>query len=115
MCRLKFIIFSWFWWGISHTGYVNDPAYLAAVGNFGQYAKAWPSELVGMKKTMAVVKSDRSTKNDIKTKKKSWLIHVPAAAVIHEWLALSILIGRIGYVGSIFTLKDYNTFIGLLN
>jgi len=29
-----------------------------------------------------------------KLKEKPWLIHVPAAAVIHEWLALSVFIGR---------------------
>jgi len=27
-------------------------------------------------------------------KEKPWPIHVPAAAVIHEWQALSVLIGR---------------------
>ena len=35
----------------------------------------------------------------IKCKKKPWPIHVPAAAVIHEWRALSVIIGRIGCVG----------------
>ena len=32
-------------------------------------------------------------------KEKSWPIHVPAAAVIHEWLALSIFAECIIYVG----------------
>lgn len=36
-----------------------------------------------------------------KHKKKSWLIQVPAAAVIPEWLALFGMIGRKGYVGGI--------------
>ena len=36
-----------------------------------------------------------------KHKKKSWLIQVPAAAVIPEWLALFDVIGRKGYVGGI--------------
>jgi len=36
--------------------------------------------------------------NDKKILKKPWLIHVPAAAVIHEWLALFIFIRRIIYV-----------------
>ena len=30
---------------------------------------------------------------------KPWPIHVPAAAVIHEWRALSVIIGRKGCVG----------------
>ena len=34
----------------------------------------------------------------IKPEEKPWPIHVPAAAVIHEWLALSVIIGRIGCV-----------------
>jgi len=36
--------------------------------------------------------------NVIKCKKKSWLIHVPAAAVIHEWRALFVLIECTGCV-----------------
>lgn len=36
-----------------------------------------------------------------KHKKKSWLIQVPAAAVIPEWLALFGMIGRQGYVGGV--------------
>jgi len=35
----------------------------------------------------------------IKFELKPWPIHVPAAAVIHEWQALSVFIGRRGYVG----------------
>jgi hypothetical protein len=34
----------------------------------------------------------------IKLEEKPWPIHVPAAAVIHEWRALSVIIGRIGCV-----------------
>jgi len=34
----------------------------------------------------------------IKFEVKPWPIHVPAAAVIHEWLALSVIIGRKGCV-----------------
>jgi len=34
----------------------------------------------------------------IKFEEKPWLIHVPAAAVIHEWRALSVIIGHIGCV-----------------
>jgi len=55
----KSMISSWFERGISHMGYENNPTYPAAVGNFGQYAQAWPSELVGVKKTMTVVKPAR--------------------------------------------------------
>lgn len=36
-----------------------------------------------------------------KYKKKSWLIQVPAAAVIPERLALFGMIGRKGYVGGV--------------
>jgi len=54
-----------------------------------------------------------------KFKKKPWPIHVPAAAVIHEWQALSVLIGRIGRVGNKnsynqlerFNWFDYKTFL----
>jgi len=35
-----------------------------------------------------------SNKIMIMSKEKPWPIHVPAAAVIHEWRALSVLIGR---------------------
>ena len=35
----------------------------------------------------------------IKFEEKPWPIHVPAAAVIHEWQALSVIIGRKGCVG----------------
>jgi len=31
-------------------------------------------------------------------KEKPWLIHVPAAAVIHEWLALFVIVERKLYV-----------------
>jgi len=34
----------------------------------------------------------------IKLEVKPWPIHVPAAAVIHEWRALSVFIGRKGCV-----------------
>jgi len=34
----------------------------------------------------------------IKLKEKPWPIHVPAAAVIHEWQALSVIAERIKYV-----------------
>ena len=34
----------------------------------------------------------------IKLELKPWPIHVPAAAVIHEWQALSVIIGRKGCV-----------------
>ena len=34
----------------------------------------------------------------IKFEVKPWPIHVPAAAVIHEWQALSVIIGRKGCV-----------------
>ena len=34
----------------------------------------------------------------IKLEVKPWPIHVPAAAVIHEWQALSVFIGRKGCV-----------------
>jgi len=34
----------------------------------------------------------------IKCKKKPWPIHVPAAAVIHEWQALFVIAERIIYV-----------------
>lgn len=34
----------------------------------------------------------------IKFELKPWPIHVPAAAVIHEWQALSVIIGRKGCV-----------------
>ena len=37
-------------------GYEKDPAFLAAVGNFGQCAQAWPSEIVVLMKAMEVVK-----------------------------------------------------------
>jgi len=33
-----------------------------------------------------------------KLEQKPWPIHVPAAAVIHEWQALSVIIGRKGCV-----------------
>ena len=36
----------------------------------------------------------------LEPKQKPWLIHVPAAAVIHEWLALFILVERKVYVDS---------------
>jgi len=42
---------------------------------------------------MTVVKFFVGQNNDIIPKEKPWPIHVPAAAVIHEWLALFILIG----------------------
>jgi len=45
------------------------------------------------------VKSIRAWAYEGKCKKKSWLIQVPAAAVIPEWLALFGVIGRKGYVG----------------
>lgn len=35
----------------------------------------------------------------IEFEEKPWPIHVPAAAVIHEWQALSVIIGRKGCVG----------------
>jgi len=34
----------------------------------------------------------------IKLEEKPWPIHVPVAAVIHEWQALSVFIGRKGCV-----------------
>ncbi len=40
-------------------------------------------------------------RNMIKFEKKPWPIHVPAAAVIHEWQALSVIIGRKGCVDGI--------------
>jgi len=45
------------------------------------------------------VKLIANQNNDIKFEVKPWPIHVPAAAVIHEWRALSVIIGRIGCVG----------------
>jgi len=33
--------------------------------------------------------------------RKPWPIHVPAAAVIHEWRALFVMIGCIRYVGDL--------------
>jgi len=36
----------------------------------------------------------------IKFKEKPWPIHVPAAAVIHEWQALFVFAERIKYVDS---------------
>lgn len=38
-------------------GYENDPIDSTAVRNFGQCAKAWPSEIVGLKKVMVTVKT----------------------------------------------------------
>jgi len=65
-------------------GYGNDPIYSTAVGNFGQYTKVRSSELMEMKKTK-IVKSVLFFLIMVKNKEKPWLIHVPAAAVIHEW------------------------------
>lgn len=48
-----------------------------------------------------IVKSIRMRAYEGKHKKKSWLIQVPAAAVIPEWLALFGMIGRKGYVGGV--------------
>ena len=48
----------------------------------------------------------------IKNKEKPWLIHVPAAAVIHEWLALSVITERKGYVGIIIIIM--NKFVSIL-
>ena len=39
-------------------------------------------------------------------KEKPWLIHVPAAAVIHEWQALFIIIECKEYVG--FEINKFN-------
>ena len=58
---------------------------VAAVGDFGQYAQARPGELMKMKKTTVVVKFNLVICIINKFTKKPWPIHVPAAAVIHEW------------------------------
>ena len=50
-------------------------------------------------KIHVIVKLVAYQNDDIKFEVKPWPIHVPAAAVIHEWRALSVIIGRIGYVG----------------
>ena len=66
---------------------------VAAVGNFGQYTKVWPGNLVEMMKTMAVVKFDLEEFRLKAFAWKPWPIHVPAAAVRHEWQALFVIIG----------------------
>jgi len=50
-------------------------------------------------KIRTILKLIANQNNDIKFEVKPWPIHVPAAAVIHEWQALSAIIRRIGYVG----------------
>ena len=57
----------------------------------------------------SIVKSIRTWAYEGKHKKKSWLIQVPAAAVIPEWLALFGMIGRKGYVDGVN--KKFNQFI----
>jgi len=47
-----------------------------------------------MIKTFVVVKFIPVKKLMISYKKKPWLIHVPAAAVIHEWQALFVMTER---------------------
>jgi hypothetical protein len=47
---------------------------------------------------LLIVKSVRIKKSMIYCKEKPWLIHVPAAAVIHEWRALFAVTERIAYV-----------------
>jgi hypothetical protein len=47
----------------------------------------------------------------IKIKEKSWPIHVPAAAVIHEWQILFVIIGCIKYVGLKKNYKILNIFL----
>jgi len=51
-----------------------------------------------VKKATVAVKPKRIVRKVIKLEQKPWPIHVPAAAVIHEWRALSVIIGRKGCV-----------------
>ena len=62
-----------------------------------------------MKKTKFSCKVFARNQIMIVFEEKPWPIHVPAAAVIHEWRALSVIIGRKGCVGgkSSFTVLEW--------
>jgi len=51
-----------------------------------------------VKKVVKTVKLFTQVRIMTKLEQKPWPIHVPAAAVIHEWQALSVIIGRKGCV-----------------
>jgi len=57
---------------------------LAAVGNSGQCTQVWSGNLVQVRKVMIIVKPTGIFEVLMSICYKLWLIHVPAAAVIHE-------------------------------
>jgi len=97
----------------NHIGDENHPTHSTAVRNFGQSTHVGSSELMEMKK-----KDCKVCSHLIKLKlsgKKPWLIHVPAAAVRHEWRALSVIFVRTGCVGIVLILRKnlYIIFLGI--